>query len=89
MTDSKESAMWFKDWNGTPINTGTLLSLYVAANPNDGTYYVVQGNIPDTAAAGGFASPVFATSGTMTEADATVLLGKLALVLGVIDPADL
>jgi hypothetical protein len=81
--------MWFKDWNGTPINTSALLSLYVAANPDDGTYYVVQGNIPDTTAPGGYASPVFGTSATMSEADATALLGKMALVLGVINPADL
>jgi hypothetical protein len=74
--------MWFLDKFGHGINSGQLISLFVAANPDSSGYYVVQGNNAANTLSGQFAA-----SPTMSEADANSLLTRMLSILGTTDLA--
>ena len=80
---------WLKDRGGNLINSEKLLSLYVSADPADGSHYVVRANVYDPDNPAGEFTATFGDQAPsmMTQEQAQGYLDKLAVVLGVVDPA--
>lgn len=79
---------WIKDRGGSLINSAHLLSMYVATDPANASYYVVRSNVYDPDNPAGELASTFGTAGNMSQVQAQAVLDKLSEVLGTVNPAN-